>query len=599
MNQFNDRRNNRKGLGGALALSVLTALVFGTSACSGGSSGNGASAISAVTITTVSPEVGTKYGGTLVTITGSGFSLGATPSTVRFGGVFGTDVTIIDDTTLTAMVPAGNGGASVAVSVQNSAGFAAKHGGFRYLVPAPITSDLNNDGIADIAVSAPLADVGGRNAGAVYVFFGSVGAQPDTMAADADVTLIGLSGSGRFGTSVLTGDINADGIDDIAIGAILDDANGDDNGAVYIFNGPIAPGALNANDADLVLVGETGHMGDQFGSAMALGDVDGDGRTDLAVSAIREDANGTMTDAGAVYTFLDSRTLTSAAAESADVKLVGADVGDQLGNMLVIADVNGDEEDDMIVAAWRYDPPLPAPRKRDAGGVFIFLNNSVGATDANLADIVFTGEDVDDEFGAGLAVGDIDGDGFKDVMVGAPKNDRLGFDVGRVYLFKGGDAIAGAYAGDADLVLSGQPSNDNFGETLTCGDTNGDGRDDVVVGAPRASHGAIRNGRSFVFNGGPNMTDSVATQADMIQTGEPSSHESFGACTKVADWNRDGMADVLVSAPGNDGNGPSSGRVYVFRGAQFGGNSDALESDTMLTGDAPGSLLGTMIANGQ
>ena len=246
-----------------------------------------------------------------------------------------------------------------------------------------------------------------------------------------------------------------------------------------------------------------------------------------------------------------------------------------------------------------HDPALPVPKRHDAGGVFVFLGGDIVAVDAADADIVLTGEAPDDTFGTGLAAGDIDGDGFKDVMIGAPLNDGLGFDVGRVYLFKGGPALVSAYAADAHVILSGQPSNDNFGEAVTCGDTNGDGMDDVLVGAPRASHGAIRNGRSFVFVGGPAMTDAVATQATMIQTGEAVSHESFGACTKVADWNRDGMADLLVSAPGNDGNGPSAGRVYVFRGSQFGQSRNALDSDTMLTGEAPGSLLGTMMANGQ
>lgn len=599
MKQNKGRRIIRKGVGSVAALSVITALVFGTSACSGGSSGSSSSAISAVMIETVEPAVGTNYGGTVVTISGEGFSLGNTPSTVRFGSLFAADVNIIDDNTLTAKVPAGAAGASVTITVQNTAGRAVRTGGFRYLVPAPITSDLNDDGIADLVISAPLADFGGRNAGAVHVFFGSLGVQADTMASDADVTIVGFSTQGRFGTSVLTGDLNGDGFDDIAVGAPMDDANGDDNGAVYIFDGPLESNLINATDANHILTGEAGHMGDLFGTALAFGDVDDDGRVDLVVSAIRDDAGGIMTDCGAVYTFLDSATLANVSADQADAKVIGVEDGDQLGNMILIGDVNADGADDLVVSAVRFDPPLPVPRRQDAGGVFIFLGGSAPAVDANSADIILTGEDVGDEFGAGLAVGDIDGDGVKDVMVGAPKNDRLGFDVGRVYMFKGGATLASAYAPEADVILSGQPSNDNFGETLTCGDTNGDGMDDIVIGAPRASHGAIHNGRSFVFNGSTEMVDGVATMADMIQTGEPSSHEAFGTCTKVADWNRDGMADVLVSAPGNDGNGPSSGRVYVFRGAQFGGDSEALESDVMLTGDAPGSLLGTMIANGQ
>ena len=218
MNQRKDRRTLRTGLGSALTLSVLSALVLGTSACSGGSSNGSSAVVSAVQIESVTPDVGTKYGGTLITITGEGFSLGTTPNVVTVGGLLAADVTVIDDTTITARVPAGFGGVTVGVAVQNSGGVGYKADGFRYLVPPPITSDLNDDGIADLAVSAPLADIGGRNAGAVHVFFGSLGNQPDTMANNAPVTLIGDSPSGRFGTSVLTGDINGDGVDDIAVG---------------------------------------------------------------------------------------------------------------------------------------------------------------------------------------------------------------------------------------------------------------------------------------------------------------------------------------------------------------------------------------------
>lgn len=602
MKQRTDRRSHRLGLGKALTLSVITALVFGTSACSGGSSNGSSAVVSAVMIDTVTPDVGTKYGGTQITITGEGFSLGTIPSTVTVGGLLAADVTVIDDNTITATVPAGFGGITVGVAVQNTAGVGYKSDGFRYLVPPPITSDLNNDGIADLAVSAPLADIGGRNAGAVFVFFGSLGNQPDTMATNAAITVVGEAASGRFGTSVLTGDINGDGFDDLAVGATLDSSNGANNGAVYIFHGPLDAGIIGAMQADVVLTGETGHTGDQFGASLGLGDLDDNGTQDLVVGALREDARGMLTDAGAVYVWFDAGTLQSEAAEEANTKIVGIDAGDELGNMVAVADVNADGIDDLLAAAHLHDPPLPVPKRHDAGAVFVFLGGRIGdgvVTDADVADIRLTGEEPGDEFGMGLAAGDIDGDGIKDVMVGAPRNDGLGFDVGRVYLFHGGEDLANAYALDADALFSGQPSNDNFGESLTCGDTNGDGRDDMVVGAPRASHGAIRNGRSFVFLGSDTMGDAVASQADHIQTGEPVSHEAFGSCTKVADWNRDGMADMLVSAPGNDGNGPSSGRVYVFRGRQFAEDQDALTSDTMLTGDAPGSLLGTMIANGQ
>ena len=583
---------------GALAMSALLTLAVSAASC-GGSSSSGVAANTTVAITTVSPEVGSTYGGTLVTITGEGFTLGQTPSVVRFGGVLASSINVIDDNTLTAVSPEGVPGSEVFVTVSNSGGLGS--GQYRYLVPAPITSDLNDDGIADAIMSAPFEDFGGENAGAVYVFFGTdeAGGVSDSDADDADLKFFGLEDSARFGFSMANGDLNGDGADDLLISAALDDTNGQNNGAVYVFFGPLTPGERNADQADLVLTGETGHSGDQFGTALTLGDVDDDGRTDLVVSAALEDADGTITDAGAVYIWLDGATLESGAAETADMKITGADAGDRLATMIVLADVSGDGRDDLVLSAALHDPALPIPARTDAGGVFVFLGGNIVSTDISQADIVITGEENNDQFGRGLAAGDLTGDGIKDLMVGAPLNDRLGFNVGRVYLFVGGEGLASMYSADADAVISGQPSNDNFGEVVSCGDTNADGFDDVVIGAPRASNGAIRNGRSYVFYGSPVMSDSVATLADMIQTGEPASHEGFGQCAKVVDWNRDGMADVLVSAPGNDAGGPSAGRVYVFEGAQFGESVDAIESDTMLTGEAPGNLLGTAISNGQ
>lgn len=577
-------------------MSAIITLAFGLAGC-GGSSSSGAAANMAVAITQVSPAVGSTYGGTTVTITGQGFTLGQAPSLVRFGGLPASGVTIVDDTTIRATSPAGTPGSEIVVTVSNDQGVGT--GNFRYLVPAPITSDLNDDGIADAITSAPFEDFGGDNAGAVYVFFGSSNpaALTDSQAADADLKFFGMQESGRFGMAMANGDLDGDGADDLVISSTLDDTNGTNNGAVYVFFGPLTPGVRNTDQADLVLTGETGHTGDQFGTAVTMGDVDDDGRMDLVVSAAFEDT--TAADAGAVYVWLDGETLQSEGAENADMKLTGARAGDQLAAMMVLTDVTGDGRDDLLMSAPMHDPLTPIPARTNAGALFVVVGGNIASMNVTNADIVITGEENNDRFGVGLAAGDLTGDGIKDIMVGAPLNDRLGFNVGRVYLFVGGGSLSSMYSANADALISGQPSNDNFGEVVSCGDVNADGFDDVVVGAPRASNGAVRNGRSYVFYGASTMNDSVATLADMIQTGEPVSHEGFGQCAKVVDWNRDGLADVIVSAPGNDANGPSAGRVYVFRGTQNAQDLDALDSDAMLTGEAPGNLLGTAISNGQ
>jgi FG-GAP repeat protein/flagellar hook capping protein FlgD len=352
---------------------------------------------------------------------------------------------------------------------------------------------------------------------------------PPAAASRLQVAPTGEALSDKFGNSVSSaGDLNGDGYGDFLVGAPWNDAGGSNAGRAYVYFG--GPGADVL--PDLTLTGAA--PGDDFGwSVASAGDVNGDGYTDFVVGAYLNDAGGT--DAGRAYVYYGGPTLDA----TPDLILTGV-AGENLGYSVSSAgDVNHDGYSDLVVGATNGGPS-------SSGRAYVYFG---GPTPDAVADLTLTGEAAGDGFGSAVAsAGDMNGDGYADVIVGAPLNDAAGVSSGRAYVYFGGVSPNAV----ADLVLSGAAAGERLGcSVASVGSVNGDRYDDVIVG----SLGAGGTGRASVYNGGPGMD----RFADLTLTGQASGDEFGYSVGRAGDVNGDGYPDLIVGAD-------VAGRAYLYYG---------------------------------
>ncbi len=263
---------------------------------------------------------------------------------------------------------------------------------------------------------------------------------------------------------------------------------------------------------------------DRFGYASSAGDVNGDGHVDLILAGPFNDAGGA--DAGRAYIYLGG----PGADAIADVVLTGIE-GEHFGfSASGAGDVNGDGFDDVIVGAGTNSQVATS-----AGAAYVYYGGD--PMDATI-DLTFLGGSADDQFGISVSgAGDMNGDGFGDVITGAFLDDTSSNTAGRAYVFYGGAAPDTT----SDLQLDGEAFNDFFGRCVSgAGDMNGDGYDDVVVGAPGFSG---FSGKVYIFFGAA----APDTIPDHTIVGE--SLDQLGRSVSGAgDVNGDGRDDVIAGA---------------------------------------------------
>ena len=431
--------------------------------------------------------------------------------------------------------------------------------------PVSAGGDIDGDGFDDIVVGARFLDGSASNTGAAFVYYGSaLGIDPSS---EDRLEASDGAGSDYFGQSLGGGgDLNGDGYDDLVIGAYADDDEGAGSGSVYVYYGS-SSGILASTEVKLTASDAASR--DYFGERVAIaGDLDGDGYDDLVVGAERSGA--TLSGSGSAYVYYGSSTGIVAASED---KLVASDAaaGAAFGTAVAGAgDVDGDGYDDLIIGSDTCQVSGAA-----VGAAYVYFGSSTGVSASSETKLAASdGEDAD-RFGVSVAgAGDVDGDGHDDVIVGA----YAAGDGGAAYVYFGA-ATGISVASEQRLQASDAGSADQLGISVAgAGDLDGDGYSDVLVGADLDDDAATDAGAAYVWFG--SATGVLTTSEQKLTRTGASSGEGLGASVAGAgDVNGDGMDDLVIGAPGADLVSSDAGLIQVYTGGCRDGDGDGACSD--------------------
>lgn len=386
----------------------------------------------------------------------------------------------------------------------------------------------------------------------------------------------GSQGYGYFGYAVAAGgDFDGDGHPDIAIGAPVEDVPDGtggavaDGGRVSLLSG----GRIGEESAGLLATFDGAEASAQVGNSLALpGDMDGDGLSELLVGA-RGVSPGGLLSAGAVYLIHGQPLGDASVSLTAGTRFTGESALARVGTTLAApGDVDGDGLADALLQGELRVLEDDGDENYSAGRAYLVRGAAGMAADISLADADarLLAEGIRDAAGLGLAGGDLDGDGYADLVVGAPYANNAR---GRVYVLPGGPAaIAGDIAlADAPVQLSGTSTYDAYGWTLAVGDVTGDGRADLAIGVPLDDPGDTPNaGRVHLHLGGPGATSTGLTHAT-TWTGDFDEQQLGTGLHMGADVDGDGTGDLLMGAVSAwRGLVTKGGRVYVAPGRTDG-----------------------------
>jgi hypothetical protein len=463
--------------------------------------------------------------------------------------------------------------------------------------------DINGDGVDDLIIGSFGADPNGNRSGSVHVILGR-----RTGGFASAIDLSSLDGSNGFrldgaaagdeaGYSVAAaGDINGDGVDDLIIGARGVDLNGNNSGSAYLVFGRSTSGfepviSLSALDGSSGFRVDGVAAGDASGLAVsAAGDINHDGIDDLMIGAWGTDT--TASNAGSSYVVFgrsasgfNSAISLSSLNGSNGFRLDGVGSFDRAGVAVAAAgDINGDGIDDLTIGAYGTNQ-----NGIDSGSTYVVfgrgkagfssainlssLNGSTGFRLDGVAPRDYSGQSVS-------GAGDINGDGVDDLLIGALGADPNGERSGSSYVVFG--RSTGAFAsviglssldGSTGFRLDGIATDDDSGRCVSgAGDVNGDGVDDLIIGAFRADPNGSYSGSSYVVFGRTSAFASAINLSSLDGStgfrleGAAEGDQSGRSVSAAGDVNHDGVDDLIIGAYRADPNGNLSGSSYVLFG---------------------------------
>ncbi|MCB9681248.1 MAG: FG-GAP repeat protein [Alphaproteobacteria bacterium] len=413
--------------------------------------------------------------------------------------------------------------------------------------------------------------------------------------ADSNV-LVGPAVEGdHIGRSMAVGDFDGDGIDDLAVGAEGDDTNGRNAGAVYVFFGPLGTNpTLDPSLADVTLLGEA--FEDKTGWALAnAGDVDGDAKDDLLIGSFVY--VGASAGAGIAH-LVSGATLTSNVfvdlATQSTARFLGAVAGDEFGTAVGAADVNGDGFSDVIVGA-----PKQSDDGNKRGAAYVWFGPITGLQSATTADVRFAGASDTSSFGLTVVgLGDLDGDGDDEVGIGAPRDDTAASRAGAFYVYDGAPSLPSSLATTAArLSLYGRQYDRAGSSASPAGDLDADGHPDFWVGSKQL--GGTKVGAVFAVSGAL-ASATGALDSSSLHGIYGSAANTLAGTTVVGghDYNNDGYADVLTGGERAPGLVAGAGAAYIVYGPFLPGSSSLLDANAWMRGAAYQDFAGSAIAAG-
>lgn len=422
-----------------------------------------------------------------------------------------------------------------------------------------------------------------------------------------------LLGSGEC-RGMAYGDINGDGYADLVLGAPQDSLSGRPScGSVLVVYGN---SLATSNSVDLASTASQPALGTtriygptslaKAGYSVAAGDLDNDGYDDICIGApyaLTASTTGSQVNSGAAFVVwgsagqpgkvIDLASAEDAITSAAETRIIATQSNGQVGWSVSAGDINADGRADLAIGAPSVTMSSAKP---SAGLTYIIRGNTslrgqkivLGSqTPSTAGESLIVGSTSGESCGYSLATGDINGDGFGDLAIGAANADLSGGrdSAGRAWIVYGGIANIGTTSGTGTVLdlasagttvtkLLGNLTGDRLGTSLACGDVNGDGRQDVVVGSP-ALPGANSTSAYVVYGSGSLPTSTLDFSSTAGTYGETrvirgSSYEGAGASVSAGDINGDGADDLLVGAPQASPGTPEraeAGKLYIFYGS--------------------------------